>query len=1646
MSTKPVRLQIKRDTTKNWDTASQKGFKPLGGEFIEYTDAAPHRLKLGDGTRTPNQLPWYEGQADWNQSDPTHREYIQNRTHYDDSTYQYDKIAFDLSNTDYPSPDWSGQILSYPGGVMELSTCIKDGYFQPGKYTVKCGFTGLSATIEPIILTTVTTFLEFPCLFQGQLIGDDDYSYQGSITIGIDTEESDYLTLQFEDGTDFENFGYNLCLEYECQIPNLKQLDPKYIPVDDETIITDDNGKLKVNQHQADWNQPSELAPDYIKNRTHGINYIVKAEATAQDGSYEEDYYAGVPLGSDFMTTAWEMFLPGTYIDSMGNIEVVEPGEENTEETGVSSLFNGLVFRDGGDNVSVDTKRAKFPYTLKLYQEDGVKQLDTKYIPVAEYAFDKDADGKLVPPAGGYGYKVDFNVDHFYSTEDNLPIDRDHDGEYIFIPGIYTCGSDTAVLNKTSYEVNFEPKDGSEAYQIMLRYSMEDAVDGFRIETSANAPGISSIEYTSLGGFKQFDSQYIPIDNKTIAIDDNGKLKAKQLQADWNQNDKTKADFVKNKTHYEENISQSSYFVFGKTEIPLDRIPIDAQNITFKFDLSYDDPAGYVDTEHVEKTYSSLLSDELTDPIFDFSVKPYEGDNSIPTDYGEVYFGFNYLTNKPTLYLDIDEMPLDNGLRIDVTVTANVTRQLDKKYIPLELERGAAKKSLQTPGATALTEDSFAAGTSLAGCRGYYIGAIDFANKYLYLQKNQVGTEPLLVPRYIFATHFKNYEYVIKADGQVLTPIEIEAITVGSLSFDVYKTAARNISVTYPNIESTAQKNRTYQFLDWEVQRWQRNEGQTVDIDCCSSIILQYGSNYLSDLSEFIMYCQDYADEAMYYDPDFKTGYDRNAVRGKHFYTINNFHYLTDDDVKGDRDATIVGIEGNRVIWTGDIGYDSIIPDPSLAFYDYSFMIPEIPNPSDDAINLKPFAISIGTGNKNIGRLSFSIGSGCQALQDFAFVGGNGCKANYMDFSFGNSNIANGQYGAALGGKRNTIERGSPSAVIIGGDSNRIESNAIRSFIGAGTLNVIRNGAEDAFVSGRRLTANAIGQTVLGRDNEPDASKLFILGGGYEDSQINVFTIDDSGNVIATGKFTAGADPFYNMDLTTKQYVDKGLATKITKNTSEESKQTVYITDPQGNQSYKRYTSEAYPSTIVHRENSLNTFAVGDPVFSAHPVTMRFANERYFPLQKTSELTPYKILYFSELDEEISSMDDGWYSFENVSIVLDKWVTENLQQGQKLFTNGNNASNLNMSTIVNVVPDPNEPEIAKAKNIICTNFSTYDKNGNPITYKRSPYLTLSLVEEEGQSIYHYDTEDRKLYRDVSGWHYESNVGIEDFSHLAIVFYDVADYTEHVTSSVMIQDPQGNPSYKPYTQFAEYGTIPMRSTAGSPTFDVGDPVNDANPVTLSYAQNHYEVKKGSSAGPDSVAIMEAADKSKTYSWGDKYVRYYKGNGRFNVADPTGSLHPVNLRYFNKTIADLEERMAELEERIAALEGGGGSDGYTLTFSDDSEKIDVGNPGYLVYVNGEDIDSAYNGEGINTFSNIKSFKITAYGGFVLRATPTKGSAYTEEDLFTVTTISGDDWYSRAELIEEQGYFIGEYEFTLHQDCTITYLREYDGENWG
>lgn len=73
-------------------------------------------------------------------------------------------------------------------------------------------------------------------------------------------------------------------------------------------------------------------------------------------------------------------------------------------------------------------------------------------------------------------------------------------------------------------------------------------------------------------------------------------------------------------------------------------------------------------------------------------------------------------------------------------------------------------------------------------------------------------------------------------------------------------------------------------------------------------------------------------------------------------------------------------------------------------------------------------------------------------------------------------------------------------------------------------------------------------QHVQGKFNQIDTQGTYahIIGGGYnESSRRNIHTVDWNGNAIYSGKVTIGATPTNDMDVTTKQYVDEAISTAI---------------------------------------------------------------------------------------------------------------------------------------------------------------------------------------------------------------------------------------------------------------------------------------------------------------------------------------------------------------------------------------------------------------------------------------------------------------------------------------------------------------------
>ena len=101
MSNKPVwtRLQMKNDTSTNWDIASQKGFIPLLGEPIFYRNESGdiYGIKVGNGVDTPNELAFIGGEETASTQITHNGEYLYDILETYILNIDYDALAFDTT-------------------------------------------------------------------------------------------------------------------------------------------------------------------------------------------------------------------------------------------------------------------------------------------------------------------------------------------------------------------------------------------------------------------------------------------------------------------------------------------------------------------------------------------------------------------------------------------------------------------------------------------------------------------------------------------------------------------------------------------------------------------------------------------------------------------------------------------------------------------------------------------------------------------------------------------------------------------------------------------------------------------------------------------------------------------------------------------------------------------------------------------------------------------------------------------------------------------------------------------------------------------------------------------------------------------------------------------------------------------------------------------------------------------------------------------------------------------------------------------------------------------------------------------------------------------------------------------------------------
>ena len=396
MQQRQARFEQKHDIEANWNKAIN--FVPRPGEIIFYDPDENHRntrQKVGDGKTTVINLPFMNTtytleqngdkitlkgsdgnssevtvqtkqiQSDWSQMDDTQPDFINNRTHYDEG---YTKIGI------YTWSDLSYDVINDNGDYLEVI---------PGKkykFIVSQEVHNNRITLCEVYDTFVNYGEEGYHRFQVDATSVEGHAFR----IEHDGSDLGPERLVLHDGAEIKT--PIILTVYE--LMPAKQLDAKFIPTDNNTILTKD-GVLKVNSDlfaKPDWSQMDDTKPDFIKNRTHYMGNSLLWETTLVPGSTADAYmeYLTAPNNTYVVEistsnghfhreifTVPESEHEGDYHGGW-RISTTDPSDDSI-----------ITVSDGGSSGEVIVWRdiADSTVTVKLYAQ-SVKQLDPKFIPV----------------------------------------------------------------------------------------------------------------------------------------------------------------------------------------------------------------------------------------------------------------------------------------------------------------------------------------------------------------------------------------------------------------------------------------------------------------------------------------------------------------------------------------------------------------------------------------------------------------------------------------------------------------------------------------------------------------------------------------------------------------------------------------------------------------------------------------------------------------------------------------------------------------------------------------------------------------------------------------------------------------------------------------------------------------------------------------------------------------------------------------------------------------------------------------------------------------------------------------------------------------------------------------------------------------
>ena len=633
-------------------------------------------------------------QPDWNQNDETASDYIKNRTHYDSRVYTevgenleytFDGILEGKETIERPWDDVSSaywvKVSDIPPTSIENLIGADITLNNGGEQVVdKIPEDGIVEQIDNIIYL----------LYDGIVVAMEDGNTEGlTFTKGV-------WFLYVNDSSYFSSLTQQMTVNIEGE---LKTLDEEFIP---DTIAR------VSNLPQSDWNQNDETASDYIKNKPFGIEVEdvehipeVTADFNSQldNGSYTSYSVPELDTSKIFVegetyTVVWDGVRYENLIASISKDGV-------TPITAIGSVdktfndypfFLGVVEEQGYATYWVYSNNSG-THTFAVYKSNkNIKMIDEEFIP--------DTIARTE-------YVDEFIATHKHSWND---LEDRPFGEEI---------SYDAILCETSLDLGAsgQSSDFSQNSPLVLGETYQVIIDGVEYEPTVckeyksmyatyNALGNTSLHNPSYG--EDTGENYLWIDNFAIYVSDkpNQTVFVKLLgrgntivqldekyipdtiarktdipetaQPDWNQNDETASDYIKNKPFY------------GKEDEEILTWDGNIEGLEDTSNNFYWVSPIIVDESILDKYYFKLVSEseysncmENMNPVEDFYVGSYFA--FVFKDNSSGYFmNTTFTFPKAGIYLHSLN---GNSVYVNSIIIKGETKQLDEKYIPDTIAR-----------------------------------------------------------------------------------------------------------------------------------------------------------------------------------------------------------------------------------------------------------------------------------------------------------------------------------------------------------------------------------------------------------------------------------------------------------------------------------------------------------------------------------------------------------------------------------------------------------------------------------------------------------------------------------------------------------------------------------------------------------------------------------------------------------------------------------------------------------------------------------------------------------------------------------------------------------------------------------------------